>query len=216
MYYFGMFVTPSTPAAAYFSVMTIFNNGTQLAPPENSNISLSTRILSSRDENPDATPSITATWTTLVNHQNYTFYKFLHECGMNPLVNELSYIIQNAVPFLNVYTDELGVSSASAVLTGFEDTIDAFCINVIALDMYGNPGTAWMAQTIYYPHIRDGVQPQQVNWRKWSAGIWAEVVLTAMLFIGAPIGIIVHRIWISRRRAQKRRDALLSGPTWIN
>jgi len=206
-----------TPAAGYFSAMVTFYNNSQVAPFPNGNITLSSRLLSVSD--PTTRPSISASWYTLTiaRYRNFTFYKFPHNCGLSPQVNELNYLVENAKPFLDVTVpeDEL---IYTAELTDFEDDIDEFCINLVAKDEFGRPMTSWLAQTLYYPHIRDGIEPEPVDIKKWTPGIWTAVVLTSILFIGAPIGIISHRIWLSRRRAQKRREALLDSPAqhWIN
>lgn len=214
MYYFGVYIMEGTPAAAYFSAMVTFYNNSQFAPLPNGNITLSTRLLSVT--NPTMRPSVIASWYPIPRYRNFTFYKFPHECGLNSNVNDLNYLVENATPFLDVQVQE-SEPFVSAELTDFEDDIDSFCINLVAKDDLGRPVTSWLAQTLYYPHIRDGIEPEPVNIKKWTPGVWTAVVLTAMLFIGAPIGIIVHRIWLSRRRAQKRREALLeSSQTWVN
>jgi len=218
LWYFGIYIMEGTPAAAYFSAMVTFFNTTQPAPAMgNGNISLSTRLLSVSD--PLGKPTITASWYTIPRYHNYTFYKLPHGCGLNPRVNELSYFVENGTPFKETTVFDPYPFYASAVLSDFEDDIDAFCINLIAKDELGRPVTCWMAQTVYYPHVRDGSEPEPVNIRTWTPGVWTAIVITSLLFVGAPIGIISHRIWLSRRRAHKRRAALLEShhtQTWIN
>jgi hypothetical protein len=214
MYYFGINVAFESPAAAEFSAMVTFYNVSQFAPSDSGNFTLSSNLLSVTS--PKEVPSITASWTGLSKFRNYTFYKFSRGCGVDPLMSDLEYVVNQGTPFHEVELEDPTTQTISTVLTDFEDDISTFCLNLVAVNKYGVPETIWLAQTIYYPHLRDGIEPEKVDPKHWTPYTWTAVILTSALFIGAPIGIIVHRIWISRRRAQKRREALLSGPTWIN
>lgn len=223
MYYFGLTLwAPNLTAIANvsgsFSLLLTTYNGSQIMPPinENSTLQLSTWLLTS-DQN-RSQPLVNVTWQSLNPMvTNYTFFKFKQGCGINPLMNMVDYILSpnnGAIPMSSVVVDSDDVNvPVTTTLTQFEDEISVFCINLVGY-YKGVPAVAYMAQTVYFPHPRDGIEPQSVQWRNWSPSLWAEVVMTCLLFIGAPIAIVIHRIWLARRREQKRRHALIHGPVY--
>lgn len=205
--------------AAQFEATVVFYNGTQHTPPNLGAITLSSNLLQSNST--ADVPSINATFSTISIFSEYAFYLEYEGCGYNVMVNELSYVLANMTRFHNVSFQPDDIPpEAQIVLTDFNPQISVFCLNLVAFDKEGVAQTSWLAQTLYYPHQRDGIQPEKVNTKKWRANVWVPLILTCILFVGAPVGIIVHRIWLARRRAQKKLEKLETRyqkvPTWIN
>lgn len=189
--------------SAQFEATVVFYNGTQHTPPNSGTITMSSNLLQSN--NTATVPSLNATFSTISIFSEYAFYLEEKGCSYNVLVNELNYVMANMTRFRNVsYQADDVPPEALVTLTDFSPDASVFCLNLVAFNKEGVAQTVWLAQTLYYPHQRDGIEPEKVNPRKWGASVWVPLILTCLLFVCAPVGIIIHRIWLARRRAQKK------------
>lgn len=211
-YYIGCYIRPMgqgfQTVSAQFESTVVFYNGTQHTPPSTGTITMSSNLLQSNST--AVIPAINATFSTISVFTDYAFYLEPRGCGYSVLVNEMRYVMANLTRFRNVSFPVDDVPPEAIVtLTDFDPTVSVFCLNLVAFNKEGQAEAVWLAQTLYYPHVRDGIQPEKVNPRKWRANIYVPLICTCLLFVGAPVGIIIHRIWLARRRAQKRAA---SGP----
>lgn len=218
LYYIGCYIKPMgtgmQTVAARFQVTVAFFGQNQFNAPNSGNISLSSNLL--QTNNAALEPSINATFTTISTFESYVFFQMKGACGLDVTVNELPYVMEHMTPFLNVtFAPDDVPPEAMATLTGFDKSASVICINLVGY-LQGVATVPWLAQTIYYPHQRDGIEPQKIEPKKWTAKTYVPLVLTALLFLCAPVGIVVHRIWMVRRRAQKRAISLASQGFQIN
>lgn len=205
MYYVGCYIqamgSGMRTVSAQFQVAMTFSNNQQLSPGTPV-ISLSSNLLQTYSRND--IPSINATFSTISAFFNYTFFIKPEACGIDVRTNEIDYVLTHMSVFQNVSFEDEVPPETLVTLTNFDPQISVFCLNLVAYNTTGSPQAAYLAQTIYYPHVRDSIQPVKLNPKKWGARIYVPLVLTCLLFVCAPVGIAIHRCWLVRRRAQKK------------